>query len=116
MLDQRLEVVAVVDEVGRQVVEQVLAPGLVGHHVDRVDDPAAHQPLPDAVDDRPREPAVVGVRHQLGQLLQPLGPRLRRVDRAQLGPEELRRGDLGRSACRSGAISSGCSAITAARP
>ena len=85
-----------VDQVGRQVLQQVLAPGLVGHHVDRVDDPAAHQPLPDPVGDRPREPAVVRVRHQPGQPLQPLLAGLGGVDRPQLGPGELRHGDLAR--------------------
>ncbi len=94
VLDQRLEVVAVVDEVRRQVVEQVLAPGLVGHHVDRMDDAAAHQPLPDPVDDRPREPAVVGVRHQPASCSSRLSRGWAGVDRPQLGPEELRHGDL----------------------
>ena len=88
--DQRervLQVVAVLGEIDGEKIEQVGAPGLGVHRIDRMDDAAAHQAVPEAVDDRPREAAVVGVRHQRRELLQPLRLRGRGVDLAQLGKD-----------------------------
>ena len=60
--NRALQIVAVVGQIDGQVVEQVGAPRLGLHRVDRMHDAAAHQPVPEAVDDRPREPAVLAGR------------------------------------------------------
>jgi hypothetical protein len=46
MLDQLLQVVVILREVSGEVIEQVLTPRPVAHHVNRVNDAAAHQPMP----------------------------------------------------------------------
>ena len=62
--DQLLEVVAVLDEVGREAVEQLVVAGGVGvaEVVDRLDDPPADQVKPDPVDQALGEERVVGAR------------------------------------------------------
>ena len=59
--DQMLQVVAVLDEIGGQPVEQLGTPRLAVHLVGVRDDAAAEQPLPDPVDDRARQAAVARI-------------------------------------------------------
>ncbi|MFO0968574.1 MAG: hypothetical protein U0793_23705 [Gemmataceae bacterium] len=94
MLHQLLEVVAVVGEVDREVIEQVFRPRLVRHDVDGMDDAAAHHALPDAVGDGAREAAVVRMRDEAGRLLEAFGLGELGVDGAQLRPEEASGGEL----------------------
>ena len=68
-----LEVVAMRGEIDGQPVEQVGVPGLGLHGVDRMDDAAAHQAMPEAIDDGAREAAVLGVGHECGELLRRSG-------------------------------------------
>ena len=53
-----LEIVAGVGEVPSEVVEEVLAPGSVAHHVDGFDKASAHEAGPEAVDDGAGEAAI----------------------------------------------------------
>ena len=78
--------------------------------------PAAHQAVPEAVDDRPREPAVVRVVTSAGELLEPLRRGCVGVDRAELGEEEPRPRPSRPVGLSQRWISSGLSAMTAASP
>ena len=111
-----LQVVTVVRQVHGQIIEQVRAPRLGLHRVDRVHDAAAHQPVPQAVDDRPREPAVLADRSSVPPAAA-AAPRAALADRS--GP--TRETSTPASAVlpvglSQRYISSGPSAMTAARP
>ena len=74
--DQELQVVAVRPELLGQQVEQlgVRRRVVVPHVIDRIDDPGAEEPGPDAIDRRPGEVRVVGRGHPVGQELAPGRP------------------------------------------
>ena len=72
VLEQLFQVVAVVGQPSAKVIEQVGVEGRVGHHIDRVDDAAAEQPLPKPVGDSAGEAAILFVGDEVGQLQQAL--------------------------------------------
>jgi hypothetical protein len=92
--ERLLQVEFVVGEMRREVVQQVVIPRLALHRVGGMHDAAAHQAVPEAVDDGAGEPAVLRVRHQRGELLEALGLRRGGVDLPQLGEEPARRRGL----------------------
>ena len=79
-----LDVPLVLDQVGRQQLQQVFVPGLCAKGVDWVHDAAAHQAGPDAVGEVAGEPAVVAVGDQGSQLGKSLLRRGSRVDLAEV--------------------------------
>ena len=84
------EVIAIVREVRGEPVEQVLVPRRVVHFVRRLDQSAAHEPRPESIHDRARQPPVFLRRDEPGEFLQPL--RLLRfgINVTQLRINELR--------------------------
>ena len=70
-----------------QQIEQILTPRLRAKAIDRMHDAATHEPMPEAVGERPREPAVGGLRHDLGELREPGWWRQRGIDLAQVGED-----------------------------
>ncbi len=108
VLHQLLQVVAVFGEVHGEVVEQVFAPRLVAHHVHRVNDPAAHQSVPDAVHHRSGKSPVVGVRDQRGELFELASPSARWRRSAPAQETETSAPPSRRSACRTGGPTAAC--------
>ena len=70
MRTRLLEVVAALDERGRQTVEQLVVAGGVGvaEIIDRLDDPPAHQVEPDAVGQALGEERILPARQPGGQV------------------------------------------------
>ncbi len=62
-----LHVVVGVDQLGRQVIEQFVAPRPRLHRVDRMDDAAAQQPMPKPIHHRAGQSPIAGIRDQAGQ-------------------------------------------------
>ena len=89
-----LEVVAVFDQVGCEPVEEVLAPGLHVHIVERLDNAPAEDYRPEAIDDGSRESSVFRQDQDARELLQPIFPGGLGVDLSQLGIEKACRGCL----------------------
>ena len=58
-----------------------------------MDEPAAQELCPDPIDEIPRQPAVARVGHEARELLEPLGRRLRAVNRPELRKRPARRGE-----------------------
>ncbi len=79
-----LEVVARLDEAVREHVEEVLVPRLGLHRVDGVNDAAAHEAVPETVDDGALEAAVLRMGDERGELGETLLPRLGGIDLAEL--------------------------------
>ena len=86
-LQRPLQIVLVVSQIHGQEIEQVGRPGFGLHRIDRMNNAPAHQTMPESVGDRPGQPAVFRMRHQLGELLESLRLRRRRVDLPQFGEQ-----------------------------
>ncbi len=97
----------VLDQIVRQIIEQVLIPGAVGHHIDGMYDSPSEEPLPKAIYDRAGKTAVFRVGDEAGELLQPFGFGRRGVDRAQFRPEKTRLGLLAGGAHRRAMVAIG---------
>ena len=61
--ERMLQVILMLGKIDRQEIEQVGIPRLCLHRVDRMHDSVAHQAVPQAIDDRPRETPILGVSH-----------------------------------------------------
>ena len=77
-----------------QPIEQVGVPGRVLHHVQRLHQTSPQQPGPKAIDDGAGQSAVLSLRDQAGQLLEPVGLRSLGIHRSEFGKEELQRRHL----------------------
>ena len=91
-LDHVLEVVAVLDEIAGDRVEQRGAPRLAIHLVGVADDAVAEEALPEAIDDRAGEPPVARIGEDRRRGGAPIGQRRRRRLAAQLRVEKPRLG------------------------
>ena len=83
-----LEVVIVFGQVGSQPVEQIAAERLLVHVVGRFDDAVAHELRPQAVDNGPRQAAVLRLDDQIGQLSHLFRAGSLGIDRAKLRIQE----------------------------
>ena len=100
--DQPLHVVAVLDEIAGEPVEQRRAPRLAVHLVRVGDDAVAEQALPEAVDQRARQPAVARIGEDRRRRRAPIGQRARRRLRESAPERETRARRTGPARRRSG--------------
>ena len=77
-----------------QPIQQVGVPGRVLHHVQRLHQTTPQQPSPQAVNNGAGQSAILTLRDQAGQLLQPVGLRSLGIHRSEFGKEELQRRHL----------------------
>lgn len=87
MSERFFQIVNIIGETHREIIQQVFVPRFSVHGIHRMHDTAAHQAVPQPVDDGAGEASVVGVGHQSGELLEALGLRRRRVNFAELGED-----------------------------
>ena len=92
--DEALYIVAVFGEVGGQPIEQFGTPRLAVHLIGVLDDAAADQALPDAVDQRARQAAVARVGEDGGGSRAAVGRSSEARRAIQFGKEEAGFGEL----------------------